>query len=73
MLFRAERVILELDGYQFHGGRGAFERDRNYDADSLAQGFVTVRITWPRMTRTPVKEAERLHAILRRRRSELSR
>ena len=71
VLFRAERLIVELDGYDFHGGRGSFERDRDHDVDALAHGFVTARITWPRMKGTPAKEAQRLHAILRRRRDEL--
>jgi very-short-patch-repair endonuclease len=71
VLFRAERVIVELDGYEFHRGRGSFERDRNHDVEALLDGFVTVRITWERMNGTPAREAERLHTILRRRRHEL--
>ena len=71
VLFRAERVIVELDGYDFHRGRGSFERDRNHDVDALMHGLITVRITWPRMNGTPAREAERLHRILRRRRDDL--
>lgn len=67
-LFEAERVIVELDGWDFHQGRDSFERDRNRDADTLATGLVTVRITWERMTMTPAKEAVRLGAILAHRR-----
>ncbi len=70
VFFRAEGLIIELDGYKFHGGRGAFERDRNYDVDALVDGIVTVRLTWERMTGTPEAEAARLHAILHRRREE---
>lgn len=73
VVFRAERVIVELDGYDFHDGRFAFERDRDQDVDALTHGFITVRITWPRMTLTPAKEAARLHTILRHRRDELGR
>ena len=71
VVFRAERVIVEIDGYQFHSGRFAFERDRHQDAEALAQGFITVRITWDRLKRAPAEEAARLHAILHRRRAEL--
>ncbi len=67
-LFEAERVIVELDGWDFHQGRDSFESDRNRDADTLAAGFATVRITWQRMTTTPVKEADRLSSILAARR-----
>jgi hypothetical protein len=63
-LFPAQRVIVELDGYEFHATRQAFERDRERDAATLAAGVVTVRITWERLTETPEKEANRLNAIL---------
>ncbi|HEV7175129.1 MAG TPA: type IV toxin-antitoxin system AbiEi family antitoxin domain-containing protein [Solirubrobacteraceae bacterium] len=63
-LFREQRVIVELDGYQFHGTRQAFEKDRERDAATLAAGLVTVRITWERLTETPETEADRLNAII---------
>jgi hypothetical protein len=66
--FRAERVIVELDSWEFHSGRDAFETDRNRDADTLAAGHVTVRITWERLLHTPSDEATRLHTILQARR-----
>jgi very-short-patch-repair endonuclease len=64
VLFREQRVIVELDGYEFHGTRQAFERDRERDTAMLAAGLITVRITWERLTRGPKQEAERLSAIL---------
>jgi hypothetical protein len=67
-LFEAEQVIVELDGWRYHSGRDAFERDRERDADTLAAAFVTVRITWARMIGTPGRETDRLHAILAGRR-----
>jgi very-short-patch-repair endonuclease len=62
-LFPAERVIVELDSWEFHQDRSSFESDRDRDADTLAAGHLTVRMTWERMT---TKEAARLHQILRR-------
>ncbi|MDQ6836025.1 MAG: hypothetical protein M3016_07535 [Actinomycetota bacterium] len=67
-LFPRERVIVELDGWEFHRGRHAFESDRDRDADTLAAGLVTVRITWGRMIGRPGPEARRLHTILEQRR-----
>lgn len=64
VLFPEQRVIVELDGYEFHRTRRSFENDRERDAAMLAASFVTVRITWERLTQTPEKEAERLKAIL---------
>ncbi len=71
--FPAQRVIVELDGWEFHKDRAAFERDRNRDADLLAAGFVVVRITWERLITRPGEEAARLHRILASRASELAR
>lgn len=48
-------------------GRTSFERDRDRDADTLAAGFGTVRMTWARLTSKAPEEAERLAAILRNR------
>jgi Transcriptional regulator, AbiEi antitoxin/Protein of unknown function (DUF559) len=65
--FPVERVIVELDGRQFH--EDTFESDRNRDADMLAAGIVTVRITDKRMKRNPEREASRLNTILQARRN----
>jgi hypothetical protein len=66
-LFRAQRVIVELDGYGFHRDRTAFESDRERDAALLAAGYVTVRITAERLRDNPEREAARLREILRAR------
>ena len=68
VLFPAERVIVELDGWDFHNSRESFESDRERDAELLARGYVTIRITWERLKQHPAAEAARLHAILRARR-----
>ena len=64
-LFPEEKVIVELDSWEYHKDRSSFESDRDRDAATLAAGFVTVRITWGRMTSA---EAARLHTILASRR-----
>lgn len=66
-LFTVERVIVELDGRRFH--EDTFERDRDRDADMLAAGIVTVRITDKRMNQNPEQEASRLNKILEGRRN----
>jgi very-short-patch-repair endonuclease len=53
MLWPAERLVVEIDGFAFHGGRAAFERDRHRDAQLLALGYRVLRITWRRLTREP--------------------
>ncbi|MHB8657753.1 MAG: type IV toxin-antitoxin system AbiEi family antitoxin domain-containing protein [Solirubrobacteraceae bacterium] len=70
-LFVAERVILELDSWEFHQDRAAFERDRDRDLDTLLTGSITVRVTWERMTAGEAREAMRLRRLLAGRRAEL--
>ena len=67
-LFVAERVIVELDSWEFHKDRRAFERDRERDAATLLADHVTIRITSERFKNHPDREAARLHFILERRR-----
>jgi len=66
--FARERVIVELDGWEFHRDRASFEADRDRDASALALDILTVRVTHRRVRETPEREAERLWAILRARR-----
>jgi very-short-patch-repair endonuclease len=48
-----ERVVVETDGWDFHGHRAAFEDDRARDAFLAARGWIVVRITWRRLKREP--------------------
>ncbi len=68
VLFPEEKVIVELDGYEFHRTRASFEGDRERDATTLQHGYVTVRMTWQRVKSTPEREAVRLQQILAARR-----
>jgi very-short-patch-repair endonuclease len=63
-VYRAERLVIELDSRQFHTTTNAFEQDRDRDADLLNAGFSTLRVTDQRLTKQEAKEAQRLAAIL---------
>ncbi len=65
-LFDHERVIVELDGWETHRDRATFEKDRDRDADTLAAGYRTVRVTKTRLRGRPEREAARLKRILSR-------
>jgi hypothetical protein len=71
VLFPVERVIVEVDSWEFHRFRSNFEDDRDRDADFLAGGYVTIRVTDERMKQKPEGEARRLHKILSDRRRTL--
>lgn len=66
-VYLAEKVVLELDGYDGHGGRESFESDRDRDATLAAYGFIVVRITTWRLKHQPAREAARLLRILEQR------
>ncbi len=66
-LFAAHRLIVELDSHEFHLDPIAFEVDRERDAETLAHGFATVRMTWARIHGAPDREGARLRAILAQR------
>ena len=71
-LFADHRLIVELDGWDYHADRVAFANDRERDAFMLDHGLVTVRITWERLHEAGEREASRLHRILARRGRELA-
>jgi hypothetical protein len=66
-LFPEHRLIVELDGWEFHSDREAFETDRNRDADTLEAGYGTLRVTWDRLHDREDAEAARMRNTLRRR------
>lgn len=41
----AQRLVVELDGFGYHGHRAAFERDRARDAAIHAEGYRVIRLT----------------------------
>ena len=63
-LWPAQRLIVELDGWDFHADRQSFIDDRERDAVHADHGYAVVRITWERLDQTPRREAERLRRIL---------
>lgn len=49
ILFEAERLILEFDGYEFHSSRAAFEADRIRMNHLHLAGYLVLRYTWDRL------------------------
>jgi very-short-patch-repair endonuclease len=64
-LFEEAKLIVELDGWEFHRDRTAFGDDRDRDAELLTYGYATIRVTWERLRDAPEREAARLLRILR--------
>jgi very-short-patch-repair endonuclease/predicted transcriptional regulator of viral defense system len=60
-LWPAAKLVVELDSWEHHGHRAAFERDRVRDPKLLIAGYRTVRVTHLRLDR----EADRLATEIR--------
>jgi very-short-patch-repair endonuclease len=56
-LWRAQRLVVEVDGFAYHRTREAFERDRRKDADLQARGLRTTRVTYRQI-------ADESHALI---------
>ena len=60
-VFEDQRVIIELDGWNFHNDYDSFRNDRTRDRISAANGYLPLRYTPADLTD---EEAERLRQIL---------
>jgi very-short-patch-repair endonuclease/predicted transcriptional regulator of viral defense system len=63
-LWRAQRLIVELDGQAFHATLEAFERDRFRDRALGAAGWRVVRVTWRQLHDDPISLAADLGSLL---------
>jgi very-short-patch-repair endonuclease len=65
------RFAVELDVFETHGTRAAFERDRKRQEDLLLSGIAMTRVTGPRLEREPREVMRRLARLLEQQRSAL--
>lgn len=60
------RLVVEVDGYRFHGGRSRANTDRERDQLLTITGWTVVRFTRDQIENEPGIVAERLRAIVAR-------
>jgi very-short-patch-repair endonuclease len=63
-LWRDLRLVVEVDGYEYHGGRASFESDRARDATLVAAGYRVIRFTAVQLRDEPLVVIARLAAAL---------
>jgi hypothetical protein len=63
-LWPAAKLVVELDSWEHHGDRAAFERDRARDPELLLAGYRTIRITHRRLDHEARQIAEQIRALL---------
>jgi very-short-patch-repair endonuclease len=64
-----ECVVVEVDGFAYHGSRRRFEQDRSRDGDLAAAGIQVLRFTSDQLTKEPEKVLVRLAQTLTQRRA----
>jgi len=69
--WQAERFAVELDVYETHGSREAFESDRLRQENLKLGGIEMIRVTGPRLDSESDEVIERVALLLERRRREL--
>lgn len=62
------RFAVELDVFETHGSRAAFERDRKRQEDLLLAGIGMTRVTGPRLEQEPREVIRRVALLLEQRR-----
>ena len=68
-LFRAEGVVVEVDGYRYHSTPRRFVDDRRRAADLAARGLTVLSLTWNDLGAEADAAMSRLHQALDRRRA----
>jgi very-short-patch-repair endonuclease len=64
LLWPDQRLIVEVDGFAYHAGRRAFERDRARDARLTASGYRVLRVTYRQIVEEPLALVAPLSACL---------
>ncbi len=64
MVFRREKVIVEIDGWAYHRDLRAFLRDARRQNALMAAGWIVVRTNWHELTGSPEVFVDGLRRVL---------
>jgi very-short-patch-repair endonuclease len=64
VVWREARLVVELDGHEFHRTRAAFERDRRRDAALQVAGYRVYRVTYRELAEDAVGVMATARALL---------
>ena len=59
-------LVVEVDGFAYHGSAAAFERDRSRDRQLTASGRAVIRVTWRQLDNEPLAVIAQLALALAR-------
>lgn len=60
VLFAKQKLVIEVDGWQAHGTKTAFQKDRARQNELVAAGYQVLRFTWEDITAHPDHCAHRV-------------
>lgn len=63
-LFTKERLIVEVDSWEFHSSKKSFQDDRWRDGQLQAAGYRVLRLTWDQVTNQPHATAALVRTLL---------
>ena len=72
LLWTEGRLVVELDGYESHGGRAAFALDRHRDYELMASGYVVLRLANDEIAQDCEKALEKIRDLARLRRRAMT-
>lgn len=72
LLWSEGRLVVELDGYESHGGRSAFTRDRHRDYELMASGYMVLRLANDEIAQDYEKALEKIRDLARLRRRAMT-
>lgn len=64
VLLREHPLVIEVDGFAFHGGRVAFQRDRERQNLLVQAGYTVLRFTWEDLTDSPAQVVTRVRRTI---------
>jgi very-short-patch-repair endonuclease len=70
LLWRAGRLVVEIDGYADHATREAFRRDRHRDYELAISGYLVLRLTAEEVVADPVLSLDKLRDAVNFRRGD---
>ena len=74
LLWRARRLVVEIDGYRDHTSPDAFRRDRQRDYELAISGYLVLRLTAEEVLADPLLSLDKLRDAVRfRQANELTR
>lgn len=65
LLWNGGKFCVEVDGYQFHSGKGAFARDRQRDFELMLAGFQVLRLTHDEVIGDVHASVEKIRELVR--------